>query len=144
MSSTYYTTTSTTDLADFGAIMGMFSAMMIPMIIVAVVMIIAEWKIFTKAGEAGWKCLIPIYNMVVLFKIIGLSPWLILLYLLSWVPFLGWIVIAVLAILQAVKLGQAFGKSTGFIVGLIFLGPIFQLMLAFGSAEYVGPQTKQA
>ena len=144
MSSTYYTTSSAGDLADFGAILGMLSAFTIPMIIVAVVMIVAQWKIFTKAGEAGWKCLIPIYNLVVLYKIAGLSPWLILLFLLSWIPFVGWIVIAVLTILQNIKLGQAFGRSTGFIVGLILLGPIFQLMLAFGSAEYIGPQTKQA
>jgi len=141
LSSTYYTTYSTTPAVDEGALMG---AMMVPMIIsiiFAIVMIVAQWKIFTKAGEAGWKCLIPIYNLVVLFKIVGLSPWLILVAL---IPFVGWAAMGILMIVEAVKLGQAFGKSTGFIVGLIFLGPIFQLILAFGSSEYVGPQTKQA
>lgn len=132
---------STSSTGDISALMGMLT---IPLIIVAVVMIVAQWKIFTKAGEAGWKCLIPIYNLAILYKISGLSPWLILLFLLSWIPFVGWILIAVLAILQNVKLGQAFGRSTGFIIGLILLGPIFQLILAFGSSEYVGPQTKQA
>ena len=137
MSSTYYTTYSTTPAVDEGALMGP----MIRSIIFAIVMIVAQWKIITKAGEAGWKCLIPIYNLVVLFKIVGLSPWLILVAL---IPFVGWAAMGILMIVEAVKLGQAFGKSTGFIVGLIFLGPIFQLILAFGSSEYVGPQTKQA
>lgn len=141
MSSTYYTTYSTTPTVDEGALMG---AMMVPMIIsiiFAIVMIVAQWKIFTKAGEAGWKCLIPIYNLVVLFKIVGLSP---LLLLVALIPFVGWAAMGVIMIVEAVKLGQAFGKSTGFIVGLILFGPIFQLILAFGSSEYVGPQTKQA
>lgn len=32
--------------------------------IVAILLIVAQWKIFTKAGEKGWKSIIPIYNMV--------------------------------------------------------------------------------
>ena len=27
--------------------------------------IIAQWKLFEKAGEKGWKCLIPIYGAYV-------------------------------------------------------------------------------
>jgi len=27
-----------------------------------VFMIAAMWKIFTKAGQPGWACIIPIYN----------------------------------------------------------------------------------
>ncbi len=30
---------------------------------IAVVMIAAYWKIFTKAGQPGWGVLIPIYNV---------------------------------------------------------------------------------
>lgn len=41
-----------------------------------------------------------------------------------------------------VKLGKAFNQSTGFIIGLIFLTPIFEMILGFGSAQYVGPATK--
>ena len=100
-----------------------------------------KWKIFTKAGEAGWKSLIPVYNMVVLYKIIGLSPWLLLIYLTGIIPILGYIAILVLSVISMVKLGQAFGKGAGFIVGLVFLTPIFQMILGFGSAEYVGPQS---
>ena len=36
---------------------------------IAILMIIAMWKIFEKAGEKGWKAIIPIYNNYILFKI---------------------------------------------------------------------------
>ncbi len=40
--------------------------------------IIGKWKCFEKAGEPGWKALIPFYNWVVYYKISGMSPyWLI-------------------------------------------------------------------
>ena len=40
------------------------------LLVVYVLLVIADWKIFSKAGEEGWKSLIPIYNMYILFKII--------------------------------------------------------------------------
>lgn len=33
-----------------------------------IVQIVALWKIFEKAGEKGWKSIIPIYNLYILFK----------------------------------------------------------------------------
>ena len=39
-------------------------------------------------------------------------------------------------ILDAIQLAKVFGKGGGFAVGLIFLGLIFQAILAFGDAEY--------
>ena len=133
-----------TDYEAYASVSDSMSSMMVPMLVMLVLVLAAQWKIFTKAGEAGWKCLIPIYNLVVLYKIIGLSPLLLLVFLASVIPVVGSIAVLVLSIYQNIKLAQAFGKSTGFAVGLILLGPIFQLILAFGSAEYVGPQTKEA
>ena len=40
-----------------------------------VVMLAAVWKIFTKAGQAGWNCLVPIYGAVVFLRIIGSTGW---------------------------------------------------------------------
>ena len=34
-----------------------------------ILQIIANWNIFTKAGEAGWKSIIPIYGDYVSYKI---------------------------------------------------------------------------
>ena len=98
-----------------------------------VFMIFVMWKIFVKAGEEGWKAIIPIYNSVVKFKFLGLNPWLVLLFL---IPFVN---IAMIIILN-VKTAQAFGKNGWFAVGLIFIPYIFYPILAFSDAEFKGPQ----
>jgi hypothetical protein len=38
-------------------------------LVLVVLLIVAYWKMFTKAGVAGWKSLIPIYNVYIAFKI---------------------------------------------------------------------------
>lgn len=38
-------------------------------IAITVFTIVCMWKVFTKAGEGGWKILIPIYNVYIQFKI---------------------------------------------------------------------------
>lgn len=40
---------------------GLIIALVIAGIIVSVLFFVAEWRIFTKAGEKGWKALIPFY-----------------------------------------------------------------------------------
>jgi len=87
------------------------------------------WKIFAKAGEPGWACLIPIYNTCVMLKIAGKPMWWFFLLLIP-------LVNIVIAILAAIGLANKFGKGGGFAVGLIFLPFIFYPILAFGDAEY--------
>ena len=41
---------------------------------ICVLLIVSQWKIYTKANHPGWACLISIYNIIVLLKIIG-KPW---------------------------------------------------------------------
>ena len=38
---------------------------------IAILGIIAMWKIFVKAGEPGWAAIVPFYNIYTLFKITG-------------------------------------------------------------------------
>lgn len=137
-----------------------------------ILLIIAWWKIFEKAGEKGWKAIIPIYNGYILYKI-------------SWKTMMFWIMLAlgvvgsilmsvggvtvtadgaaavsdaaaanplviigclfalaagVIEIIQQYKLSKSFGHGIGYALGLIFLSPIFELILAFGKSEYKGPQ----
>lgn len=121
-----------------------------------ILQIIANWNIFTKAGEAEWKSLIPIYGDYVSYKIAWQTSyfWLnfILGILLSYVSnanlnesmFLSLIVIllkialTVINIMYCVKLARAFGRGIGFAIGLILLQPIFLLILGFGSDQYYG------
>lgn len=94
--------------------------------------IVGFWKVFTKAGEAGWKSIIPFYNVYTLLKIVGRPGWWLILFFIPFVNFIIWIIVAL-------DLAKSFGKGTGFGVGLIFLGFIFMLILGFGDAKYVGP-----
>ena len=101
-----------------------------------IIMVIANWKLFAKAGEKGWKCLIPIYNNIVLFRIAGLSPLLVLVYFAPIIPVIGTLIAFGLTIYLMYKLAIAFGKDGAFTVGLVLLNPIFIMILAFGKAEY--------
>ena len=132
MTYTYNYDVSGIDSSIFGAAMLDYLAVLL---VVYILVVIAMWKVFTKAGKPGWASLIPVYNMVVMYQIVGLNPWLLLLYL---IPVVNWIAALVLSIMQNVKLAKVFGKSTGFAIGLIFLNPIFLLILGFGDAKYIG------
>jgi hypothetical protein len=95
------------------------------------------WMMFEKAGEAGWKSIIPIYNIIILLKIVGRDWWWVLLMLIPFVGLIIWIIVAL-------DLAKVFGKGTGFAIGLIFLTPIFALILGFGSDTYKGASAKAA
>ncbi len=98
----------------------------------AIITLIANWKVFTKAGQEGWKAIIPIYNIYVLTQIAMLPGWYILLLFIP-------IANAVATIYLQYKLAQAFGKDVGFAIGLILLNPIFILILAFSKdIVYIG------
>jgi chromate transport protein ChrA len=102
----------------------------------AVLMMAAVWKIFTKAGHAGWKSLVPIYGAVVFLRIVGRPGWWVLLLCIPIVNFFP-------ALALCIDLARAFGKGGGYAAGLAFLTPVFLLMIAFGDAQYHGgPQKK--
>lgn len=127
-----------------------------------IIMIIANWKIFTKAGQPGWMSIIPFLNSFILFKI-------------SWNTMMFWIMIGagvvggvlssiagenggflailslictvvmiVIAVIDTHKLSKSFGHGIGFTLGLLFLSPIFTLILGFGKSEYIGPNGEKA
>ena len=101
-------------------------------LLVALLLIVAMWKVFTKAGQPGWASIIPIYNIYIWCKIVGRPWWWILLML---IPFVNFIV----AIILCIDLAKSFGKGVGFGIGLALLGIIFFPILGFGSAQYQGP-----
>ena len=115
-----------------GAVMAMLEGMMFILMLPMLVMIIAMWKVFTKAGKPGWAVIIPIYANIVMLEIIG-QPWTRLLW--YFIPIYG----LYLAIVDLNALSKSFGKEAGFTVGLILLPPIFWCILGFGSAQYLGP-----
>lgn len=110
-------------LAAFGLIF------MLIWVAVVVLVIASMWKIFVKAGEPGWAAIVPIYNAIVLLKIVGKPVWWIVLMIIP-------LVNIVIMIMVVIGLANSFGKGAGFGIGLLLLPFIFYPMLGFGSAEY--------
>ena len=126
ISQTDVTTTASSSGSGTGALIGGVLG-----IALLVVFIAALWRIFTKIGEPGWKSLIPIYNLYVILTRGGREGWMIILFFIPCVNIIAqWFI--------ADSLGDMFGKGTGFKIGLFLFSPIFILILAFGSAQYVG------
>lgn len=116
--------------SDAGGAIGGIIALVVQLAIVGVI-IAGMWKVYTKAGEPGWAAIIPIYNVVVLLKIVGRPIWWVVLFLIPVVNFIA-------AIIVSIDVAKSFGKGTGYGIGLALLGFIFYPLLGFGDAQYQG------
>lgn len=133
---------------------GMMGTVLLLAAVWYVIQVIALWRVFTKAGEAGWKSLIPFYNGYIQYKISWKTQffWLGIICIIvgtvlnnmdGAISVLGYVICLAGTAVHLVayhKLSLAFGHGVGFTLGLIFLNPIFILMLGFGGSQYQGPQ----
>lgn len=113
-----------------------------------VLVFVCNWRIFSKAGEPGWKALIPFYNTIVQYSFTWKTLWGVVMIVLLLVGSIAAEVFAPLGILSlgglviscigCHKLSVSFGHGVGFTLGLIFLSVIFLPILAFGNSEYIG------
>ncbi len=102
--------------------------------------IVANWKMFKKAGKPGWASIIPVYNTIILFEIIGYKWYYIFLYFLGMIPFVGYIALTIFTISLNIKLAKSFGLGAGFGIGLWLVNPIFVAIIAFNkNINYVAP-----
>jgi hypothetical protein len=120
------------DANSAGVAAAIFSAILIPFLVVYVITVIGMWKTFEKAGKPGWAAIIPIYNYIVLLEIVGKPIWWIFLILFPCTSF-------IFTIWTLNLLSKSFGQSEGFTVGLVILPYIFIPILGFGSYKYLGP-----
>ena len=152
---------SSTAAAD--AIMGLFGAATVLILIISIIValilcvfiVICNWKIMEKAGEDGWKALIPYYNYFVMSEISMTKPTFLvvffvflggaLLCFLGCIPYIGFIFSSIAGLIMTVangilnfSLAKSFGKEVGFCVLSIFFPPIVRAILAFGGSEYTG------
>ena len=136
----YDYTVTTTDVAGAGVLAGALLLWFFVALAVWVVQAIAMWKIFVKAGEQGWKALIPIYNYWTLCEIVGKPGWWGLIPLLMIVPiinFIAWIPVLILFVIVALELGKAFGKDTAWSVFLLIIFSLIGLViLGFGDDKF--------
>ena len=117
-------------------------------LVICILTIIGQWKLFKKAGKKGWESIIPVYSTYILCQISGVNPWwLVIVFasgfisgLIPALSILSTIVNVYFGVLVAVSVSRSFGKSDGFAVGIYFLGFIFYLILGFGNSKYLGPK----
>jgi len=98
----------------------------------SIFVIVAHWRVYEKAGQPGWACIIPIYNIYIMTKIAG-KPWWWLL--MMFIPGIN----IVFIIWLTNMISKSFGKDEGFTIGLLLLGIIFWPILGYGDAVYLGP-----
>lgn len=123
---------------------------------------ICQWIIFQKAGQAGWKSLIPIYDTFVLLRIIQRPQWwgylvvglsLVQVILTSMIEVgnnqstslqimssVATLVTFIYSVRITNGLSRSFGHGIGFTIGLLFLPYIFYPILAFGASTYRAEQ----
>lgn len=130
----------------------------VAILLVALVISVAGlWKMFVKAGEAGWKSIIPVYSGYVMYKMcwntkmfwIALVVNIILTVTLRIDNVFAYIICFIFAIAnlvifakQNVYMAKAFGKGIPMGLLLLVFPVIGDLILGFGKAEYIGNQSE--
>ena len=127
-------------------------------IILFLVSAVGFCKMFQKAGQAGWKAFIPIYNDFVRFKLAWKTklfwPFLVSGILVYFLPGSDYLITGLLTLACAVvdlvlslkldiRIAKSFGKTKGWGVLMLFFPFIISLILGFGKAEYIGNTTKK-
>lgn len=86
-------------------------------LIVQVIHGLGTWKLYIKAGRQGWEAFLPIYNAIVLMKIINRSTWW---TLLLFIPIINLFMFPIIWI----ETLRTFGKKTtlDMVLGVVTLG----------------------
>ena len=126
-----------------------FLAACILRVIPALLLFFAMWRMFRKADMHGWFILIPVWNVICLFRLVLGSGWTVLIPIgISLVGgFLGMIGGGILTLLASIGMlifwviffshwAARFGHGIGYTLGLIFLNPLFVLILGWGKDRY--------
>lgn len=111
------------DSGDINPIFGLLG------LVLMVVMFAGLWRINEKAGQPGWACIVPFYNIIVLLRIAGLSP---ILLLGMFVPLVNIIV----SLYIWMRVAKAFGQSEALGCLVAFLPFVGIPLLGFGNYEY--------
>jgi len=91
--------------------------------------IVAHWEVFAKAGRPGWVIFIPFYNLYVCMKISSKPGWW---WVLLCIPGVN----IIFSILMMRGLARNFGKGVAFTAGLLLVPIVFWSILAFGESRY--------
>ena len=97
-------------------------------------------RIFKKAGVAGWKAWVPIYNTWTTLELGGQQGWWALVML---VPVVN-IVASVFLYIAMYEIGRKFGKDGYFVLWAIFLPVVWYVWLAFDQSTWNSKNPAQA
>src|SRR5271170_4087212 len=103
------------------------------LLVILAATIVGLWKIFEKAGEKGWKALIPIYNYHIWIKILKRPWWWIFIFL---IPGVGFMMVMVVSSIT----GVAFQKKKAWemiLSGLLFF--VYLPYFGFGKEKFQLP-----
>jgi len=100
---------------------------------VQVIHFAGTWRLYEKAGRKRWEALVPVYNAVILMRIIRRSPWW---TILLFVPIVNLIMFPVVW----VQILKAFGKTTtmDYILGIVTLGLYIYVINYDDKVQYNG------
>lgn len=105
-------------------------------------------KLFEKAGVQGkWRAWVPVYNMMIFFKLGDLSPWLVLYTLgasivVSWIPVVNVLsglvslAFAVFAAIAAYRIGLKLQKEPAWVILFVFLSLVWLGIVAFDRSRW--------
>jgi hypothetical protein len=91
--------------------------------------------LFRKAGEEGWQGWVPYYNIAVLLRLGGFSPWFIFI---GFVPIFGAIALYVMFVISCHRITRAFGFGAGMTVLAALVPVVWASILGFGSSRWIG------
>ncbi len=106
-------------------------------LVFAIIALVANYKLYEKAGVEGWKSLIPFYNVYVATVDIAKLDviWFILLFL-AFIPFIGGLVAAVAGINIIYSICRRFTPESDLRIIATILYGIFVFIFAFGNFKY--------
>lgn len=113
-------------------------------LLVQIVHFLGTWKLYEAAGRKRWEAAIPVYNAIILMKIIGRPTWW---TILLFIPIINLIIFPVIWI----ETLRSFGKRSGLdtFLGIITLGFYIYYVnytqkLEYGADRSLSPQNKAA
>ena len=114
---------------------------------------IALWKAFTKAWEAGWKAIIPIYHTYIEYKLAGMKNWFwygLLIAVIMWIiaafvpkqqqllTDIACAIVWIIYIIVTFKFARKFWWGVFTSILFVLFYPICILILGFGNSKYEG------
>lgn len=138
-------------MSDLGGVF-LFIFLFVLLLFIGLLPIAGKWKVYGKLGMPGWYSIVPVYADYKLCERVHrgdesktfLIAYLIVLIcslVFCWVDTLSWVLALAQLVMNIIvlnDLAHAFGKETGYTIGLAILGFVFWTMLGFGSSEPVG------